>query len=160
MCEGRGRERLYLVGDFSSSAEFFVTIAVFSFLYSLMATVVYIFYQNKYRENNRGPLIVSANHGLFIMFLKTNIQIVYFYYHYYFCKPSYDIAVECYLAIQRVSVKLVQSNSLDREKNKRIWYNIDRVANWLLTLTEWGYKLTSNFISLKGYLSFYHFILF
>ncbi|KAL2091412.1 hypothetical protein ACEWY4_013675 [Coilia grayii] len=57
MCEGRRRERVHLVGDFSSSAEFFVTIAVFSFLYSLMATVVYIFYQNKYRENNRGPLV-------------------------------------------------------------------------------------------------------
>uniref|UniRef100_A0A673KG96 Synaptoporin n=1 Tax=Sinocyclocheilus rhinocerous TaxID=307959 RepID=A0A673KG96_9TELE len=58
MCEGRRQERLYLIGDFSSSAEFFVTIAVFSFLYSLLATVVYIFFQNKYRENNRGPLIV------------------------------------------------------------------------------------------------------
>ncbi|XP_063072417.1 synaptoporin [Engraulis encrasicolus] len=56
-CENRRRERIFLVGDFSSSAEFFVTIAVFSFLYSLMATVVYIFYQNKYRENNRGPLV-------------------------------------------------------------------------------------------------------
>ncbi|XP_048879673.1 synaptoporin isoform X5 [Brienomyrus brachyistius] len=39
------------------SAEFFVTVAVFAFLYSLLATVVYIFFQNKYRENNRGPLI-------------------------------------------------------------------------------------------------------
>ncbi|XP_051956877.1 synaptoporin [Xyrauchen texanus] len=57
MCEGRRQERLYLIGDFSSSAEFFVTIAVFAFLYSLLATVVYIFFQNKYRENNRGPLI-------------------------------------------------------------------------------------------------------
>uniref|UniRef100_A0A8C1GBX0 Synaptoporin n=1 Tax=Cyprinus carpio TaxID=7962 RepID=A0A8C1GBX0_CYPCA len=57
MCEGRRQERLYLIGDFSSSAEFFVTIAVFSFLYSLLATVVYIFFQNKYRENNRGPFI-------------------------------------------------------------------------------------------------------
>uniref|UniRef100_A0A8D0DVC5 Synaptoporin n=1 Tax=Salvator merianae TaxID=96440 RepID=A0A8D0DVC5_SALMN len=56
-CEGK-REKLSLIGDFSSSAEFFVTIAVFAFLYSLAATVVYIFFQNKYRENNRGPLIV------------------------------------------------------------------------------------------------------
>ncbi|XP_030062379.1 synaptoporin [Microcaecilia unicolor] len=55
-CEGK-RETLSLIGDFSSSAEFFVTIAVFAFLYSLAATVVYIFFQNKYRENNRGPLI-------------------------------------------------------------------------------------------------------
>lgn len=48
------------MGDYSSSAEFFVSIAVFAFLYSLMATIVYIFFQNKYRENNRGPLIVST----------------------------------------------------------------------------------------------------
>lgn len=59
-CEGKRREKLSLIGDFSSSAEFFVTIAVFAFLYSLAATVVYIFFQNKYRENNRGPLIVSV----------------------------------------------------------------------------------------------------
>uniref|UniRef100_A0A5F8H0K0 Synaptoporin n=1 Tax=Monodelphis domestica TaxID=13616 RepID=A0A5F8H0K0_MONDO len=56
-CEGKRREKLALIGDFSSSAEFFVTIAVFAFLYSLAATVVYIFFQNKYRENNRGPLV-------------------------------------------------------------------------------------------------------
>ncbi|XP_048879668.1 synaptoporin isoform X1 [Brienomyrus brachyistius] len=57
LCYGKTRERLFLIGDYSSSAEFFVTVAVFAFLYSLLATVVYIFFQNKYRENNRGPLI-------------------------------------------------------------------------------------------------------
>ncbi|XP_021037883.1 synaptoporin isoform X2 [Mus caroli] len=56
-CEGKEQQKLALVGDSSSSAEFFVTVAVFAFLYSLAATVVYIFFQNKYRENNRGPLI-------------------------------------------------------------------------------------------------------
>lgn len=60
MCEAMRRERVYLVGDYSSSAEFFVTIAVFAFLYSLVATIVYIFFQNKYRENSRGPFIVST----------------------------------------------------------------------------------------------------
>ncbi|XP_023664452.1 synaptoporin-like [Paramormyrops kingsleyae] len=55
MCDGKRRERLHLTGNYSASAEFFVTTAVFAFLYSLLATVVYIFYQNKYRENNRGP---------------------------------------------------------------------------------------------------------
>ncbi|XP_077385557.1 synaptoporin isoform X1 [Festucalex cinctus] len=57
VCEGMRRERLFLIGDYSSSAEFFVTIAVFAFLYSLVATVIYIFFHNKYRENIRGPLI-------------------------------------------------------------------------------------------------------
>uniref|UniRef100_A0A8C0AMB1 Synaptoporin n=1 Tax=Bos mutus grunniens TaxID=30521 RepID=A0A8C0AMB1_BOSMU len=57
-CEGKERQKVSLIGDSSSSAEFFVTVAVFAFLYSLAATVVYIFFQNKYRENNRGPLIV------------------------------------------------------------------------------------------------------
>uniref|UniRef100_A0A8D0X067 Synaptoporin n=1 Tax=Sus scrofa TaxID=9823 RepID=A0A8D0X067_PIG len=56
-CEGKERQKVALIGDSSSSAEFFVTVAVFAFLYSLAATVVYIFFQNKYRENNRGPLI-------------------------------------------------------------------------------------------------------
>lgn len=60
VCEGIREERVFLIGDYSSSAEFFVTIAVFAFLYSLMATIVYIFFQNKYRENSRGPLIVST----------------------------------------------------------------------------------------------------
>ncbi|XP_015254006.1 PREDICTED: synaptoporin [Cyprinodon variegatus] len=57
MCEAVRRERVFLVGDYSSSAEFFVTIAVFSFLYSLVATVVYVFLLNKYRENSQRPLI-------------------------------------------------------------------------------------------------------
>ncbi|XP_056293439.1 synaptoporin isoform X2 [Pseudoliparis swirei] len=57
VCEGTRRERVFLIGDSSSSAEFFVTIAVFAFLYSLAATGVYVFFQNTYRENSRGPLV-------------------------------------------------------------------------------------------------------
>ncbi|XP_075870497.1 synaptoporin [Nelusetta ayraudi] len=56
-CEGIRTDRIFLIGDYSSSAEFFVTIAVFAFLYSLVATIIYIFFQNKYHENIRGPLI-------------------------------------------------------------------------------------------------------
>uniref|UniRef100_A0A3B3TMP9 Synaptoporin n=2 Tax=Poecilia TaxID=8080 RepID=A0A3B3TMP9_9TELE len=58
MCEAMRTERVFLTGDYSSSAEFFVTIAVFSFLYSLVASVVYVFFLNKYRENSQRPLIV------------------------------------------------------------------------------------------------------
>lgn len=59
-CKGENRERFFLVGDHSSSAEFFVTIGVFSFLYSMAALSVYCFVLEKYRENNKGPQIVSA----------------------------------------------------------------------------------------------------
>uniref|UniRef100_A0A672JG69 Synaptophysin b n=1 Tax=Salarias fasciatus TaxID=181472 RepID=A0A672JG69_SALFA len=53
----RNKERLFLVGDYSSSAEFFVTIGVFSFLYSMAALSVYCFILEKYRENNKGAQI-------------------------------------------------------------------------------------------------------
>lgn len=59
-CKGGNRERSFLVGDYSSSAEFFVTIAVFSFLYSMAALSAYCFVLEKYRENNKGPQIVSV----------------------------------------------------------------------------------------------------
>lgn len=58
-CKGGDKERLFLVGDYSSSAEFFVTIGVFSFLYSMAALAVYCFILEKYRENNKGAQIVS-----------------------------------------------------------------------------------------------------
>lgn len=59
LCEAKRDEVLFLDGDFSSAAQFFVTVGVFAFLYSLLATVVYVFYQNKYLQNNRGPFVVS-----------------------------------------------------------------------------------------------------
>lgn len=59
LCEAKRDEVLFLDGDFSSASHFFLTVGVFSFLYSLLATIVYVFYQNKYLKNNRGPLVVS-----------------------------------------------------------------------------------------------------
>uniref|UniRef100_A0A3Q4BL14 MARVEL domain-containing protein n=1 Tax=Mola mola TaxID=94237 RepID=A0A3Q4BL14_MOLML len=58
LCEAKRDEVLFLDGDFSSASHFFLTVGVFSFLYSLLATIVYVFYQNKYLKNNRGPLVV------------------------------------------------------------------------------------------------------
>ncbi|XP_061158595.1 synaptophysin a isoform X2 [Syngnathus typhle] len=56
-CKGGNTERLFLVGDYSSSAEFFVTIGVFAFLYATAALSVYVFFFEKYKENNKGPLV-------------------------------------------------------------------------------------------------------
>ncbi|XP_056109758.1 synaptoporin b isoform X2 [Rhinichthys klamathensis goyatoka] len=57
LCEGTKKETLFLEGDYASSVQFFVTVSVLAFLYSLLATIVYFFYQNKYREKNRGPVV-------------------------------------------------------------------------------------------------------
>uniref|UniRef100_A0A3B3TJX8 Synaptophysin n=1 Tax=Poecilia latipinna TaxID=48699 RepID=A0A3B3TJX8_9TELE len=56
-CKDRATDRIFLVGDYSSSAEFFVTIGVFAFLYSTAALSIYVFFYDKYKENNKGPLI-------------------------------------------------------------------------------------------------------
>ncbi|XP_061841474.1 synaptophysin-like [Nerophis lumbriciformis] len=53
----RGTEHVFLVGDYSSSAEFFVTIGVLSFLYVTAALAIYVFFLDKYKENNKGPLL-------------------------------------------------------------------------------------------------------
>lgn len=59
-CKSENKEPIFLVGDYSSSAEFFVTIGVFAFLYSTAALSIYVFFFEKYKENNKGPLIVST----------------------------------------------------------------------------------------------------
>lgn len=59
LCKENRDEIIFLEGDFSSAAQYFMTVGVFAFLYSLLATIVYVFYQNKYLKNNRGPLVVS-----------------------------------------------------------------------------------------------------
>lgn len=64
-CKGGNTERLFLVGDYSSSAEFFVTIGVFAFLYSTAALSIYVFFFEKYKENNKGPLVDLGVTGVF-----------------------------------------------------------------------------------------------
>uniref|UniRef100_A0A3B3WLF4 MARVEL domain-containing protein n=1 Tax=Poecilia mexicana TaxID=48701 RepID=A0A3B3WLF4_9TELE len=58
LCDASREEVIFLNGDFSAAAQFFVTVGVLAFLYSFFATIVYVFYQNKYLKNNRGPLVV------------------------------------------------------------------------------------------------------
>uniref|UniRef100_A0A8C5TMZ7 Synaptophysin like 2 n=1 Tax=Malurus cyaneus samueli TaxID=2593467 RepID=A0A8C5TMZ7_9PASS len=55
-CEDESEARtLYLVGDFSAPAEFFVTLGVFSFLYSMAALVLYLRFHSLYTENTKLP---------------------------------------------------------------------------------------------------------
>ncbi|NXR66522.1 SYPL1 protein, partial [Rhadina sibilatrix] len=47
---------VYLMGNFSSSAQFFVTLAALVFLYCITALVVYIGYYHVYQQNNKFPI--------------------------------------------------------------------------------------------------------
>ncbi|XP_054032542.1 synaptophysin-like protein 2 [Dryobates pubescens] len=53
-CAGES-QTLHLVGDFSAPAEFFVTLGVFSFLYAMVALVLYLRFHSLYSENKKLP---------------------------------------------------------------------------------------------------------
>ncbi|NXS06584.1 SYPL2 protein, partial [Neodrepanis coruscans] len=55
-CQEESEARtLYLVGDFSAPAEFFVTLGVFCFLYSMAALVLYLRFHSLYTQNTKLP---------------------------------------------------------------------------------------------------------
>nr|XP_005292425.2 synaptophysin-like protein 1 isoform X2 [Chrysemys picta bellii] len=55
-CSGTWTD-FHLVGNFSSSAQFFVTFAVLVFLYCIAALVLYVGYMHLYRNTGKIPLI-------------------------------------------------------------------------------------------------------
>uniref|UniRef100_A0A8C4J0V9 Synaptophysin like 1 n=1 Tax=Dromaius novaehollandiae TaxID=8790 RepID=A0A8C4J0V9_DRONO len=55
-CCGGTWTNFYLVGNFASSAQFFVTLAVLVFLYCTAALVIYIGYMHVYQRNSKFPL--------------------------------------------------------------------------------------------------------
>lgn len=65
VCDGT-TQRLYISGDFSSDAEFYVAVGVLAFLYIIGAVVLYCYFSHMYENNPLVPLVVSSEIYLFV----------------------------------------------------------------------------------------------
>ncbi|XP_047473995.1 synaptophysin-like [Penaeus chinensis] len=64
VCDGT-TQKLYIIGDFSSDAEFYVAVGVLSFLYIIGAVVLYCYFSHMYENNPLVPMVDCASHVLF-----------------------------------------------------------------------------------------------
>ena len=64
-CGGTKTFEMYLPGDFSSDAQFFVFVGVISFLGTMVSLAVYVFFSDMYMsEQKKAPMVVSQRKKL------------------------------------------------------------------------------------------------
>ncbi|XP_006137626.3 synaptophysin-like protein 1 isoform X1 [Pelodiscus sinensis] len=140
-CSGTWTD-FHLVGNFSSSAQFFVTFAVLVFLYCIAAIVVYVGYMHLYRNTGKIPLIdlVITVMAAFLWLVSTSA----------WAKALTDIKISTGPSIVReiASCKLPGSSCLFASVTSMGTLNVS-VAFGLLNMILWGgnawfvYKETS-----------------
>uniref|UniRef100_A0A8C5P6J0 Synaptophysin like 2 n=1 Tax=Leptobrachium leishanense TaxID=445787 RepID=A0A8C5P6J0_9ANUR len=64
-CADIEKRIMHLNGDFSAPAEFFVTMGVFAFLYSMFALVIYLRFHEQYTQIRRVPIVDLCVTGVF-----------------------------------------------------------------------------------------------
>ncbi|PAA62337.1 hypothetical protein BOX15_Mlig018310g1 [Macrostomum lignano] len=99
----------YPYGSYSSSAQFYVFVGVMAFLYTIGITVLYVFFDNVYRDNDRVPqidfivtavwsilwFIASIAWSVSVSFLKLETYSSRLFHQITACLPDYRGTAEC-----------------------------------------------------------------